>query len=334
MATIFDRGDGQYQVKVRVKGHPAKSKTFTIKQDAIRWGRETEIAIERGLFFDRSVAERTTVSALIKRYKDEELQKKKGKYFNSCLKQLEDVFGEYSLSSITSAMIAKHRDTRLKTVGASTVKKEINTLSVIIDLAGKEWGIQIASNPCAMVKRPIEPKGRDRRLIKGEGLIKGEEEKIMIACKNHEASVFLVAIVRLALETGCRASELLKLEWVDVDLTKRTAKLWETKNGENRTIPLSSSAVIALQSLPRHINGRVFNSWCAVESLNKAWKKSCERAEISDLRFHDLRHEAISRLFEKGLNIMEVAHISGHKTLTMLKRYTHLKAEDLALKLG
>ena len=328
MATVTKRGDMQWQAKVRVKGHPAKSKTFTLKTDAERWAKETEIAIERGLFFDRSVAERTTVSSLIERYKVDELPKKKGKYFNTCLKNIGEAFGDYALSSVTPELISKHRDKRLRTVGASTVKKEINTLSVIIDLAGKEWGVPLSSNPCLMVKRPIEPKGRDRRLQDGE------EEKIMVACHKHEASVFLVAIVRLALETGCRASELLKLEWRDVDLTKRTAKLWETKNGENREIPLSSAAITALKSLPRNISGRVFNSWCAVESLNNAWKKSCGRAEIDGLRFHDLRHEAISRLFEKGLNIMEVVHISGHKTLTMLKRYTHLKAEDLAMKLG
>lgn len=328
MASIIKRGDMQWQAKVRVKGFPAQSKTFIMKADAEKWGKETEIAIERNLFFDRSIAERTTVSSLIERYRNEELPKKKGKYFNTCLKHLDEAFGEYALSSVTPELISKHRDLRLKTVGASTVRKEIFTLKVIIDLASMEWGIPISNNPCLLVKKPVEPKGRDRRLVAGE------EERIMVACKNHEASVFLVAIVRLALETGCRASELLKLEWCDVNLTKRTAKLWETKNGENREIPLSSSAAAALQSLPRHISGRVFNSWCAVESLNNAWRKSCERAEIDGLRFHDLRHEAISRLFEKGLNIMEVAHISGHKTLTMLKRYTHLKAEDLAMKLG
>lgn len=328
MATVSKRGDMQWQAKVRVKGHPAKSKTFTLKADAERWGKETEIAIERGLFFDRSVAERTTVSSLIERYRAEELPKKKGKYFNSCLKQLDEAFGEYSLSSITPEMIARHRDKRLKTVGQSTVKKEINTLSVLIDLAGKEWGIQLAANPCAMVKRPIEPRGRDRRLV-GD-----EEARLIAACERSDARHELVPAVRLAIETGARQGELLKLRWEQIDLENQTARLLDTKNGEDRTIPLSKAAVTALRNMPRNISGKVFQRWSGGEALNKAFKSACTRAEIDGLRFHDLRHEAASRLFEKGLNVMEVASVTGHKTLSMLKRYTHLNPTDIARKLG
>ena len=328
MATIRKKGELQWQVQVRIKGHPAQSKTFTMKSDAERWGKEAEIAIERGLFFDRSVAERTTLSSLIERYRTEELPNKRGKHFVSALNQLYVVFGKFALSSITSEMIAKHRDARLKTVSQSTVKKEINLLSSLIDLAGKEWGIPIATNPCLMVKRPVEPKGRDRRLEDGE------EEKLLKACHESEAATELVAIVQLALETGARLGELLKLQWKDISLTRCTAKLLDTKNGDDRVIPLSSKAIATLQSLPRHIHGRVFWRWAASDSFNKTWTRTCKRAGIEDLKFHDLRHEAVSRLFEKGLNPMEAASVSGHKTLQMLKRYTHLKAEDLAKKLG
>lgn len=107
-----------------------------------------------------------------------------------------------------------------------------------------------------------------------------------------------------------------------------------TRGNAVRMIPLSSTALEALKSLPRHIGGRVFWRWSASDSFNKTWTRACTRAGIEDLRFHDLRHEAVSRLFEKGLNPMEAASVSGHKTLAMLKRYTHLRAEDLAKKLG
>lgn len=327
MASIIKRGDLQWQAKVRVKGSPAQSKTFSYKADAERWSKETEIAIERGIFFSKTASEKNTISDLIKRYRQEELPKKKGKHFSSALNQLESVFGEHALASVTSEMIARHRDDRLKTVSKSTVKKEINLLSSIIDLAGKEWGIPIQSNPCLMVKRPVEANSRDRRLEEGE------EKRLLLSAD--ATSVELVALIKVALETGARLGELLNLKWADINVTKRIAKLRDTKNGDTRTIPLSSVALSSIANLPRHMNdNRVFYSWKASDSFNKTWVRVCKRAEIEDLKFHDLRHEAVSRLFEKGLNPMEVASISGHKTLAMLKRYTHLRAEDLAIKLG
>lgn len=325
MATIRKKGDYQWHVQVRKKGYPTQTRTFTAKADAERWGKETEIAIERGLFFDRSVGERTTLASLIDRYRKEVLPEKSGKHLAPTLRQLDSVFGQYSVSSISSEMIADHRNNRLKTVSASTIRKEINLLSKLFDLAGKEWGIPIAFNPCAMVSRPAEPKGRDRRLEAGE------ETALLLACR--QSSIELEAIVQVALETGARLGELLKLRWKDVNLTKCTAKLFDTKNGEDRVIPLSPKALGALKSLPRHIGGRVFWRWAAADSFNKTWTRACQRGELEDLRFHDLRHEAVSRLFESGnWSSMEVAAVSGHKTLTMLKRYTHLRAEDLAKK--
>jgi Phage integrase family. len=117
-----------------------------------------------------------------------------------------------------------------------------------------------------------------------------------------------------------------------VDLKKRTAHLPKTKNGEARTMPLSSRAVATLENLPRNLDGRVFGT--TYEGIHQAFVRACRRAGIADLRFHDLRHEATSRLFEKGFNPMEVSAITGHKTLQMLKRYTHLRAEDLAKRMG
>lgn len=344
MATIRKKGDYQWHVQVRKKGYPTQTKTFTTRSDAERWGRETEVEIERGLFFNRARSERATISELIERYREEILPSKRGKGFSPALNQLDAEFGQYALASISSELIAKFRDTRLKSVGAASVKKEINLLSTLIDLAGKEWGIPLAANPCLMVSRPIEPKGRDRRLFEGE------EAYLLAAC--NESSTELAAIMCIAIETGARLGELLKLQWRHINLAKQTARLLDTKNGDDRVIPLSKAAVKELKELPRHIGGRVFNGWAASDSFGKTWKRAvdraraayiedCERKNIHpdphflvDLHFHDLRHEAVSRLFEKGLNMMEAASVSGHKTLQMLKRYTHLNAENLAKKLG
>ncbi len=328
MAAIRKRGDLQWQAEVRKKGHPPQRRTFTYRDDAERWAKETEVAIERGLFFDRTKAERNTVSELIATYRKDVMPGLSGKHVSPALNALEPVFGEYALSSVTSEMISKYRDTRLKTVAESTVKKEINLLSKIIDLAGKEWGIPVAVNPCINVKRPTEPKGRERRLV-------GTEEKYLLyACQ--DSSPELEAIVIVGIETAARLGELIDLQWKHVNLDKRTAQLLDTKNGEDRSIPLSSLAIDAfksLKSLPRHISGRVFYRWTAADSFNKTWTRACARTGIEDLRFHDLRHEACSRLADK-FHMHELMKITGHKTAAMLARYYHPRAEDLAKKLA
>lgn len=147
-----------------------------------------------------------------------------------------------------------------------------------------------------------------------------------------------------------RQEELVKLQWKHVDLARATARVIDPKNGEDRTVPLSSVARKILDGLTRSIGGRVFptttsaikQSWIrAKERAKRLYLADCEKSGmkpdkdfLDDLRFHDLRHEATSRLVEKGLEILEVATITGHKDLRMLKRYTHLKAENLARKLG
>ncbi len=130
-----------------------------------------------------------------------------------------------------------------------------------------------------------------------------------------------------------RQGEIVSLDWKHIDLKKRIAYLPETKNGEPRGVPLSTSAIATFRSLPGSTTGKVFPG-VTTEAIKRAFMRACQRAEIEDFHFHDLRHEATSRLFEKSLNPLEVASITGHKTLQMLRRYTHLRAEDLAKKLG
>jgi integrase len=142
-----------------------------------------------------------------------------------------------------------------------------------------------------------------------------------------------VHFVALAIETGMRRGELLGLLWDNVDLERRTAFLPVTKNGESRGVPLSNRAVEVLRALPPSTNGRVFGELTR-EALKQSFNRAARRTGITGLRVHDLRHEATSRLFEKGLNVMEVAFVTGHKTLQMLKRYTHLSVTDLATTLG
>lgn len=352
MATIRKRGELQWQAIVKRKGYPGQSKTWNTRREAEVWARGVESEMDRGVFVSRGEAERTTLQDLIDRYRAEVLPAKRGKHFGPSLNILGDQLGKYSLAALSPKLVAGFRDARTKEgLSASTVRKELNLLSRLIDLGGKEWGYPLPSNPCAMVSRPPPGRARERRLENGEF------ERIVSASEPHVA-----LLVRFAIETAARLGELLALRWQDVDTTKRVALIRGidgrgTKNDDAvRAVPLSSAAISVLdelKKLPRGIDGRVFYWWKASDSFSKTWVRAVQRAReryladceksrkepaagfLENLRFHDLRHEATSRLFEKGVfDSMEVASITGHKTLQMLKRYTHLRAEDLAKKLG
>lgn len=324
MATIAKRDSGEWQAKVRIKGHPPKSKMFKYRDDAVEWAKDIEVAIQRNIYFDHSIAEKTTISELFDKFKEEILPSKKGKHYKPALKVLEGHFGKFSLAVINSKMVAEYRDIRLQTVGASSVNKEIKLFASIIDIAGKEWGIQLNSNPCRFVSLPAEPRGRNRRL---EG---DEYKRLLKACGTESKEA--AAIFVFAVETGARLGEILSLKWSEVDFSRSIAELNDGKTGD-RVIPLSPAAVKAIKSLPRTPD-RVFPTWIASDSFNKVWRRICKAAEVSNLHFHDLRHEGVSRLFERGFNVVEVASVSGHKTLSMLNRYTHMRAADIAAKLA
>jgi len=140
--------------------------------------------------------------------------------------------------------------------------------------------------------------------------------------------------VLLALETAMRRGEMLNMRWRDVAFERRTLRIPVTKTGHARTIPLSSGALATLRTLS---DGRASGDERILpitqDAAKMAWKRLVRRARLLDPKFHDLRHEAISRFFERGLNVPEVALISGHRDPRMLFRYTHPRAEDIAAKL-
>jgi integrase len=145
----------------------------------------------------------------------------------------------------------------------------------------------------------------------------------------------LKQLVILAIETGMRRGELLGLQWEHVQFAKRIVHLPLTKNGESRDVPLSRRATDTLAALSKNRQPNadlVFPM--SGNSVRLAFEHLRARAKMSNFHFHDLRHEAITRLFERGLNIAEVSAISGHKELKMLQRYTHLRAIDLVSRLG
>lgn len=339
MSAITKRSTG-YQAEVRRKGFPTVSKTFSNRKDAEVWSRIIESEMDRGCFIDRTEAERTTLGDILERYRREISPKKKAGAIevvriNKFVR--DEPICSYKAAALSGKLLSEWRDKRLQEVSGSSVNRELNLISHAINIARKEWGIHI-ENPVQLIHRPKHNKPRERRLSAAEleSLLKELDLSPRRLDGTYEIggtrNPWLKPIVLLALETAMRMSELLSLQWSDIDLHKRTATLWETKNGDKRVVPLSKAALGLLAGLARSIDGRVFPT--TREAVKRGFVRATDRAGIQDLHFHDLRHEATSRLFEKELNMMEVATITGHKTLSMLKRYTHLRAENLALKLG
>ena len=323
MATVQKRGPYQWRVQIRKKGHPPQTRTFDVRSEADAWARQVEGEMDRGLFVSRKEAENTTLSEALDRYEREISSKKRssdqdGIYVRHWKKT---GLAARNLASIQGKDLAAWRDERLLAVKPATVDRELRIISHLFTIAVKEWGMSGLVNPVSQIRKPKLPPGRDRRLLSGE------LEKILA----NTESPHLSDIVRFALETAMRRGEIAGMTWEMVDLKKRTVTLPETKNGEKRIVPLSAEAMRILSGIPRRLDGSV---WGITEDpITRAFVRACKRAKVEGLTFHDLRHEATSRLFEKGFNPMEVAAITGHKTLQMLKRYTHLKAEDLAKRM-
>lgn len=327
MATIR-KLRGRWQAMVRRKGMAPRSKSFDSKTDAERWARSLEAEVDRcGALPDTRLAENTTLSQILTRYRDEISTKKRSVVseqarINGILRR---PICHCTLTLLTSADIAAYRDERLKTVAPASVVREINTISHAIDTARREWSIHLPQNPCKLVTRPSPPRGRTRRLM-------GDEDLRLLAAADRGRASYMRPLIVLAIETGMRRSELLSLEWQHIDLERRVAHLPLTKNGSARNVPLSTRAVETLRTLPSNGRERVFS--VAPNAVRLAWERLVRRAGLTDLHFHDLRHEAVSRLFEKGFNVVEVSTISGHKELRMLGRYAHLRAVDLVSRLG
>ena len=203
-------------------------------------------------------------------------------------------------------------------LGPNTVRLDLALISHLFTTARGRWGMESLRNPVLRGHRPKIPGGRTRRLEKGE------EARLLGV-----ASPAFAAVLRFALATAMRRSEIAGLRWERVDLKRRSAHLSLTKNGTARTVPLSREAIAVLESVPRRLDGSVFGM--TEDAITRAMSVACRTAGITGLTFHDLRHEAISRLFENtDLDAMEIARISGHRTLSMLSRYTHLRAHHLA----
>ena len=327
MAT-FRKRNGKWQVQIRRTGHVALSKSFVLKTDADAWARHMEVSADRqAIPSNTRQYANLRLSDLIERYLTEVSPKKQGHYIERCIlgRVLKSELGGLKLTQTVPQTIAKYRDLRLAVVQPNTVIRELTVLNHVFETARKEWLMPIAINPVTIIKKPSPSQARQRRLINDE------RTRLAEACSKLK-NPCMAKLIMFAIETGMRRSEITGLLWENVNFQESTVYLPLTKNGLSRTVPLTPKAFNILVSLSPKEQGSVFS--LSNVAVRQTWDRLMIRAGIQNLHFHDLRHEAISRFFELGLSVPEVALISGHKDMRMLFRYTHLKAENVAEKLS
>jgi integrase len=330
MATIR-KLRGRWQAQVRRRGMKPRCKSFDSKLEAEKWARDLEAKVDRfGAAPDTRILESTTLAELLERYQREVSPTKRGSVQEiqriGVLRRHDIAYR--TMVGLSPQDISAFRDERLRTVAPSTAVRELAILSHVLEVAIRDWGLPLARNVVKLVRRPVIRNERSRRLT-GD-----EEQRLLDGCDAGQIP-FLKTIVILAIETGMRRGEILGLKWSDISHNRRVITLAMTKNGSGREVPLSQRAFQALsewKDIAEVGQSTVFPMKAG--TLEQAWRRLLARSNVKALRFHDLRHEGVSRLFERGLNMIEVSSISGHKELRMLKRYTHLSADDLVGRLG
>jgi integrase len=327
---ISKEGKITYRVKVRLKGFPTQQATFERLTDARKWAQNTESAIREGRHFKTTEAKKRTLGEMLDRYIKDILPTKPKNSKNTLLHLTwwKEELGSFSLADISPAMIAEKRDhlasgiTKRNTKRSpSTVVRYMAALSHAFTIAVKEWG-WLEDSPMRRVTKPKEPRGRVRFLSDDE------RSRLLAECKNSDSECLYIAVV-LALSTGARRMEILGLQWQDVDLQRGFITLHETKNGERRALPLAGHA---LELMNQHAKIRQMN--CSLIfpgknfnnpiDLRTPFENALKRSQITDFRWHDLRHSCASYLAMNGASLAEIAEILGHKTLQMVKRYAHL----------
>ncbi len=320
MANISSRrrrdGSRSWDVTVRRTGHPTACRTFRTKLEAQLWAARIE---SRMAGRTTAVSREMTFADLC----DEALP-----MLRNPTKAAFDFWraslGTLRLVDITPSLIAQHRDRllgapsgghRYKTLrprSAPTVRNYLLELSRLFSHAVKEMHV-VDENPVCRVSKPSAAKWRVR-------FLSGDERTALLSACKASPSADLYPFVLFCLTTGCRKGEASALEWRHVDLTRRWAVFPTTKNGTARGVPLTTAVADLLRQRER-TGPLVFP-----HDITSAWHSAVEKAGLVDFRFHDLRHSAGSTLTMNGANAVEVATLLGHKTLDMVKRYSHLSA--------
>lgn len=322
-------GSFTYRARVRIKGHPSISESFNSLTLAKKWKRNTESAIEQGRYQFSPVEKKSTVAELVDRYIETILptKPKNARNIKQHLLWWKKELGHCLLSDIKPSQIAQKRDELLaqntfykKPRSSTTVVRYIASLSHAFSVALKEWG-WINENPVLKINKPRLPQGRIRFLDESE------KDRLLQVCRE-SSSLCLFPIVVLALSTGMRKGEILTLTWDDIDLHRGSIHLQTTKNGDRRIIPLVGLPLELLKKIQSASQTKlVFPSLKDLTTsidIRSAWESALQKAQITNFKFHDLRHTAASYLAMSQASLLEIGALLGHKTVQMTKRYAHL----------
>lgn len=352
MASIRKRGN-KWQARVSVKHVGNSEKSFLNRTDAEAWAKIVESEMVRGVYIKRTEAERMSLFEALVKYETEVTPSKRGADQERHRVRVwkADPLAKKALALLRGLDFAKWRDTRLKEVKPATVRHDLEVISNLFNVARREWGMEGLVNPIEGIRLPTANNARTRVFYPGEEVLLMTALEPPARKANGQwgagtGNALIKPFVLLALETAMRRGELLSLRWENIRLKDRVAYLPMTKNGQSRTVPLSTKAVEVLSGMTRKLYGEVFEGLSA-NAVKLGFIRAVMRARrvyvegggddprmLVDLRMHDLRHIAVTRLAEMLPNIVELAAVSGHSDVRMLKRYYHPKAEALALKLG
>jgi integrase len=319
-----------YRVTVKRKGFGVFNKSFASISDAKKWARTMESKFDRGDTSDYSLASKITMGDLFKRYIEEDKHLKKKQAQNEvyrCNALLKDELSSVNFLRFSTKHLVDYRDRRLEDVQGPTFNKDFNFISVVVQTALIDWEIYLPVNPCKLFKREPESKPRTR-------ILEGQEENQLLSGCEESSNIYLKPSIAFSVETSVRQGELLKINYKHIDWNKRLLTLYDTKNGEDRTIPLSEKAFLILHNLPRQFDGRLFPM--TRDQLNKSFYKVREKIKLEDFRWHDLRRSAISQMFQyRNFDLPTVQLMSGHKNPgVLLKVYTKLNPEKLVATIG
>ena len=335
MPTIRKRttstGENRYQAIVRVKGYPPQTATFNTERKAQKWARNTEVSIEDGKHFKKAGAKNHTFGEMIDRYLKHVMPRKSPRQQSLQTTQLmwwKIQLGPYTLGDVTTPMLAEKRDDLSnqlvsgdeeggKRRSNASVNRYLAALSHVYTVAEREWG-WIYDSPIKRVGRLKESRGRVR-------FLSDDERKVLVSECQRSKEPLLYPLIVVAISTGARQGELLNLRWENVDFDQGMIRLLETKNDERRAVPIAGLAYEELKKLStvrRIDDDRVFP--LTPDQVRWYFNSALKNAKIEDFRFHDLRHSAASYLAMNGATLAEIAEVLGHKTLQMVKRYSHL----------
>lgn len=342
MGTITKRkrADGsiayRYEIRIKKKGKiiHQEAETFDQKRLAEEWGRRRELALQAPGALD-ALRSRRSIGQLLEWYIDS-LGKSFGRSKLSSIEFLtKQPIATVDIQRLTAARLIQHvQERRKEGAGPATVANDLIWLRIVCKAARPALGLQIdlqiiddAAAFCREHRFIARPRQRDRRPTADEL----QRLHAYFSSRDGRAELPMVDIMWFALHSTRRQGEIVELLWSDNNDTEltgivRDAKHPTAKMGNHRTFKYAPEAWEIVQRQPR-TDSRIFPY--KAKSIGAAFIRACHVLEIEDLRFHDLRHEGTSRLFERGYSIQEVQQFTLHESWSTLQRYTHLRPGDV-----